>query len=380
MYNTIDTMFKLDKKTLEFTKNCFRISGVYLITINNINYIGSSSKIGNRIRRHIYQLNKKCHTNKILQLEFNRINSNIEYKILEECSDDKLLEREQYYKSVIQNCSHDKRNPIILDNYLIQKFYDRVIIGDNCWNWNDKCNTDGYPIISHYGKDILVHRLSYTHYYKRDISNSVIRHLCHNKLCTNPQHLSLGSLSDNSLDNIYINKYKISMIMATLIRNLSINKTITELQQFLLEYYSLKLKTGYIRAIIANQMFYDHNWCIEKYKKELCHLSKICKKDVDYIRSLYLGSFLDVYNIVKDLYEIKYDAVVSIIKGKNWKDKNYKFEKSSIKYNKKYSKDDIIYIQNNYTKMLYKDIASYLGRSTKSIKTQVKKIKENLCR
>lgn len=57
--------------------------GIYCLTINNKNYIGSSKNIKKRLRRHRTLLRNNLHDNKYLQNLYNKYKS-CEYKIIEE--------------------------------------------------------------------------------------------------------------------------------------------------------------------------------------------------------------------------------------------------------------------------------------------------------
>lgn len=76
------------------------ISGIYKISclINNKVYIGSSFDIGKRIQTHFKKLRKNKHINPHLQNAYNLYGeNNFEWKILEICDVDKLLDVEQYW-------------------------------------------------------------------------------------------------------------------------------------------------------------------------------------------------------------------------------------------------------------------------------------------
>lgn len=77
-----------------------QISGIYHIT-NNISgkkYIGSSQDIFFRFKKHTYALKTKKHHNKHLQYSITKHGiTNFTFGIIEECSIDQLLIREQYY-------------------------------------------------------------------------------------------------------------------------------------------------------------------------------------------------------------------------------------------------------------------------------------------
>lgn len=77
-----------------------------------------------------------------------------------------------------------------------------VIDENQCWNWSKACYSDGYGKVGVNYKVYAVHRLSF------QLSNSeipdhlIVRHKCDNKKCCNPEHLELGTQSDNILDSV----------------------------------------------------------------------------------------------------------------------------------------------------------------------------------
>jgi group I intron endonuclease len=75
-------------------------SGVYKITcvINNKIYIGSSKNISKRWKVHVNQLDSNNHINEFLQNSWNKYGEcNFVFEILENCEEDSLLSREQYW-------------------------------------------------------------------------------------------------------------------------------------------------------------------------------------------------------------------------------------------------------------------------------------------
>lgn len=75
-------------------------SGIYKITClsNNRFYIGSSSKIFRRWKRHVRELKQNKHGNTHMQRAWLKYSeNNFEFSIIEECSKDLLIIREDYY-------------------------------------------------------------------------------------------------------------------------------------------------------------------------------------------------------------------------------------------------------------------------------------------
>jgi group I intron endonuclease len=75
-------------------------SGIYKIVnlTNNKIYIGSSKNLYNRYSTHKCKLKYNNHVNKHLQSSYNKYGKdNFIFEVLETCTKDKLIEREQYY-------------------------------------------------------------------------------------------------------------------------------------------------------------------------------------------------------------------------------------------------------------------------------------------
>lgn len=81
-------------------KSCYwKKSGIYVImnTFNYKKYIGSSKDIYHRLHKHNSQLKRNIHSNPYLQNVWNKDNECLTCFLLEECNEDKLIEREQHW-------------------------------------------------------------------------------------------------------------------------------------------------------------------------------------------------------------------------------------------------------------------------------------------
>lgn len=61
----------------------------------------------------------------------------------------------------------------------------------------------GYGRVYHQGKNIIAHRLAYCQHHGvtlDSIKGLVVRHMCDNPPCINPNHLLIGTIADNNRD------------------------------------------------------------------------------------------------------------------------------------------------------------------------------------
>ncbi len=61
---------------------------------------------------------------------------------------------------------------------------------------------NGYGYVEAGGVRIYAHRLAWALHNGSDPADRVVRHLCHNPGCVNPEHLTIGSHKDNSGDMV----------------------------------------------------------------------------------------------------------------------------------------------------------------------------------
>jgi hypothetical protein len=129
---------------------------------------------------------------------------------------------------------------------IIEWLADVSIITDaGCWNYpiND---TTRYPRIAINGIRYTISRLlCCINYNLENEDKFVARHLCHNKICVNPEHIQPGTNKQNTLDSRHYHKGvkltadQVRMIKADLLtKNLSIKGSKKEFDQFWADIFS----------------------------------------------------------------------------------------------------------------------------------------------
>lgn len=87
------------------------------------------------------------------------------------------------------------------------RFFSKVKVyeSDKCWPWHGSTNK-GYGQLSVNGKPKPAHRVSWEIHKSTIPDGMLVRHLCNNPNCVNPNHLMLGTHKENSNDSIVSNR------------------------------------------------------------------------------------------------------------------------------------------------------------------------------
>lgn len=91
--------------------------------------------------------------------------------------------------------------PTLTDNQ-IARFWSKVNKrgSDGCWEWSACLQSKGYGYVNFNGRQLLSHRVAY--FLSTDVQPGklCVCHHCDNPKCCNPDHLFLGTISENNTD------------------------------------------------------------------------------------------------------------------------------------------------------------------------------------
>jgi len=84
----------------------------------------------------------------------------------------------------------------------IKELFESVVIKkeEECWGWKRKLHKTGYTMIRYNKLQTSGHRVSWFIHNGEIPEGLIVCHKCDNKICTNPEHLFLGTHSDNTKD------------------------------------------------------------------------------------------------------------------------------------------------------------------------------------
>lgn len=80
------------------------------------------------------------------------------------------------------------------------RFWSKVRKTESCWIWDGSLFHDGYGLFKYSGKNKRAHRVAWFLENGEIPANLFVCHTCDNLRCVRPDHLFIGSVSDNKRD------------------------------------------------------------------------------------------------------------------------------------------------------------------------------------
>jgi hypothetical protein len=81
------------------------------------------------------------------------------------------------------------------------RFWPKVHKTDGCWLWMASGTDDGYGQLKFQGKRMYAHHISVILSGRKIPNGFVVCHACDNPRCVRPDHLVIGTMSDNQQDS-----------------------------------------------------------------------------------------------------------------------------------------------------------------------------------
>lgn len=96
-----------------------------------------------------------------------------------------------------------KQEAVMASRPLAERFWEKVYKTDSCWFWIGGLNTGGYGEIGFEGKVYVATRVSWFLYFGNwpPLGKGLL-HKCDIRQCVRPEHLFLGTQSDNMNDAV----------------------------------------------------------------------------------------------------------------------------------------------------------------------------------
>lgn len=173
-----------------------RDKSYYITILKNINTNENGCKLFGNKNKHIYSTSNKVQSD--LRRKIYEIDNAVphDHGVYTKCGNFNCIALEHIFTGKTANPTSNEK--------IKQNFYLKTKINGDCIIWTGQSKENGYGTFKIHRKSVGAHRIAFEFENGKIESGMLIRHLCHNKLCVNVQHLKLGNSRDNALDTLKI--------------------------------------------------------------------------------------------------------------------------------------------------------------------------------
>jgi hypothetical protein len=210
----------------------------------------------------------------------------------------------------------------------IDRFYMQVDIKDDteCWLWTSGKDKDGY---GSFRGDVdgvsysRAHRYSYA-YFKGEITNSLqVLHSCDTPSCCNPEHLSLGTNSDNMADRDAKGRCRAGRPGETNAHAVLTEKQVLEILKDPSTHANIAHTYGISRATVSD-IKRGHSWGYLEGAEVVQSVRPVshrqgASKNLNEEKVKEIRKSTESYGILAARYNISVPTVCDIRKRKSWK-------------------------------------------------------------
>ena len=196
---------------------------------------------------------------------------------------------------------------------------DYTINDNGCWVWNWSVHPKGYATVQVNGRARKAHRVAYELANGPIPAGQIIRHLCGNPSCINPEHLQAGTITENSRDMVAAGNQVIQKLMPS--GAVEIRRIFAERKCSFAEIgRQYGVTGGTIRAIVVNENFYDSTYTPPSPKRR--KRKPIGKLLAAEIRQTYLNGRVSQQQIGQ-MFNVSGGTVSAIVGNRLYPDSDY---------------------------------------------------------